>query len=270
MFNDAQGHSTLKLWAIAAAVGLAPFAAAADVDIDAIMDRMTLEQKLGQLTIMPTGEPLHNPPAERSKMVDGWRGEIRAGILGSVFGPNGARYANELQRAAVEESDHKIPVLIANDIIHGYRTIFPIPLASSGSFNIELLESLTRAAAVEAQGSIETSWASTATRAPPEVSSRAATMLACRCSAAAVPRPIPASRSGFPSENRRAAATAAAAQVARIGLRVRMAGNGLVVRVGPPPHDEGHAKEVGAGGMRRPQELRFQCGGSHRETATVS
>lgn len=151
MLQHTFGPTKPTLLAMAAATGLAPLAWASDVDIDAIMDRMTLEQKLGQLTIMPTGEPLHNPPAERSKMVDGWRGEIRAGILGSVFGPNGARYANELQRAAVEESDHKIPVLIANDIIHGYRTIFPIPLASSGSFNLELLESLTRAAAVEAR-----------------------------------------------------------------------------------------------------------------------
>jgi len=137
---------------VAAVVSVAATAAGQPaVDIDEIMDRLTLEQKLGQLTLVPIGEPLHLPEDERSEMVEGWRDEARSGAVGAMYGPNTAAYTNSIQRAAFEESEHGIPLIIGNDIIHGYRTIFPIPLASSGTWDLDLLESLTRAAAVEAR-----------------------------------------------------------------------------------------------------------------------
>jgi beta-glucosidase len=124
---------------------------AADVDVEAIIGRMTLEQRIGQLTLIPIGEPQNIPQRDRDQIVDRWREEAISGAVGAMYGANTARYTNEIQRAAFEESEHKVPLIIGNDIIHGYRTIFPIPLASSGSFDLELLESLTRAAAVEAR-----------------------------------------------------------------------------------------------------------------------
>ncbi len=121
------------------------------VDLELILDRLTLEQKLGQLTLIPIGEPSNLPEQQLRDTVDAWRNDARTGAIGCMYGPKGAAYTNLIQRAAFEESDHGIPLIIGNDIIHGYRTIFPLPLASSGSFDLELLESLTRAAAVEAR-----------------------------------------------------------------------------------------------------------------------
>jgi beta-glucosidase len=121
------------------------------VDLQAILDSLTLEQKLGQLTLIPIGEPSNLPEQQLQQTIEAWRDDARSGAIGCMYGPKGAEYTNLIQRAAFEESEHGIPLIMGNDIIHGYRTIFPIPLASSGSFNLELLESLTRAAAVEAR-----------------------------------------------------------------------------------------------------------------------
>ncbi len=123
----------------------------ADVDIDAILGGLTLEQRIGQLTLIPIGEPQNIPQKDRDQIVGRWREEAISGAVGAMYGPNTARYTNEVQRAAFEESEHGIPLIIGNDIIHGYRTIFPIPLASSGSFDLALLESLERVAAIEAR-----------------------------------------------------------------------------------------------------------------------
>ena len=122
-----------------------------EVDLQAILDSLTLEQKLGQLTLIPIGEPSNLPEQQLQQTIEAWREDARTGAIGCMYGPKGAEYTNLIQRAAFEESEHGIPLIMGNDIIHGYRTIFPIPLASSGSFDLELLESLTRAAAVEAR-----------------------------------------------------------------------------------------------------------------------
>ncbi|MEN0020807.1 MAG: beta-glucosidase BglX [Planctomycetota bacterium] len=144
----------LKVTAAAALTATIAFAAHAQdrtVDIDALLEKMTLEQKIGQLTLVPIGEPQNIPQEDRDRIVDRWREEAISGSVGAMYGANTARYTNEVQKAAFEESEHGIPLIIGNDIIHGYRTIFPLPLASSGTFDLELLEALTRAAAVEAR-----------------------------------------------------------------------------------------------------------------------
>ncbi len=110
-----------------------------EAEINALLSRMTLEEKLGQLQILD-GEANGNYRPEHLEM-------IRGGLLGSTLNVRGAKRTNELQRIAVEQSRLKIPVLFGFDVIHGYRTIFPVPLAEAASWDPSLVE---RAAAVAA------------------------------------------------------------------------------------------------------------------------
>src|SRR5215218_2405376 len=89
-------------------------------NINSLLARMTLAEKLGQLQQLD-GEANGNYRPEHLEM-------IRKGLLGSTLNVRGAKRTNELQRIAVTESRMKIPVLFAFDVIHGYRTIFPVPL----------------------------------------------------------------------------------------------------------------------------------------------
>jgi len=101
---------------------------------------MTLEEKLGQLQQLD-GEGNGNFRPEHLDL-------IRKGLLGSTLNVRGAQRTNQVQRVAITESRLKIPVLFGFDVIHGYRTIFPIPLGEASSFDPSLAE---RSAAVAAQ-----------------------------------------------------------------------------------------------------------------------
>ena len=101
---------------------------------------MTLEEKLGQLQQLD-GEGNGNFRPEHLDL-------IRKGLLGSTLNVRGAQRTNQVQRVAMTESRLKIPVLFGFDVIHGYRTIFPIPLGEASSFDPSLAE---RSAAVAAQ-----------------------------------------------------------------------------------------------------------------------
>jgi beta-glucosidase len=124
--------------------------------IDPLIARMTLEEKAGQLQIMPSawggGAALAlNPPQGDTnfpKQVE----EARQGQLTGVFNGNGARMARILQTAAARDSRMKIPMIFAADIIHGHRTIFPVPLAEVASFEPDLARRTAEAAAFEAAG----------------------------------------------------------------------------------------------------------------------
>ncbi len=105
-----------------------------------ILAQMTLEEKIGQMTQVYLGTP---GPAECEQ-------RIRRGQVGSLLTIYGTAEINRLQRIAVRESRLGIPLLIGNDVIHGYRTIFPIPLAESCSWDPDLVESAARVAAEEA------------------------------------------------------------------------------------------------------------------------
>lgn len=111
-----------------------------DSKVDALLKQMTLEEKAGQLTQLAgrTPESLQ---------------AIREGKVGSLLGVLGAQNANEAQRAAVEHSRLKIPLILGFDVIHGYRTVFPVPIASTGSFDMPLLQQAERVAAKEATAS---------------------------------------------------------------------------------------------------------------------
>ncbi len=110
--------------------------------INALISRMTLAEKLGQLQQLDS-EGNGSAHAEEFDMA-------RKGLLGSTLGVRGAKFANELQRAALE-SRLKIPLLFGFDVIHGYRTLFPIPLALSSSWDPDMIAQDAAIAAAEAR-----------------------------------------------------------------------------------------------------------------------
>jgi beta-glucosidase len=119
--------------------------AATEQFVNSVLGRLTLEEKLGQLAQYrgrgtPTGP----------QVPEGGEAEIRMGRVGSFLGVYGAAYTRELQRIAVEESRTRIPLLFAADVIHGFRTVFPVPLAEAASWDVAAVESAARVAAVEA------------------------------------------------------------------------------------------------------------------------
>ena len=106
-----------------------------------LLDRMTLEEKIGQLCLLSGGG---------GEVPDFLRQEIAAGRVGAVLNEVDVGTVNELQRIAVEECPSGIPLLIGRDVIHGFRTVFPIPLGQAASWDPELIERCARIAAAEA------------------------------------------------------------------------------------------------------------------------
>jgi len=116
-----------------------------EAKIDSVLKLMTLEEKLGQLNQI--GGTWYSDKTER--LNEEQTAMLKAGKIGSFLGITGAAETGRIQRIAVEESRMKIPVLFGLDIIHGYRTITPIPLAEASSWNPELVEKSAHMAAVE-------------------------------------------------------------------------------------------------------------------------
>lgn len=110
--------------------------------VDALLAKMSLEEKIGQLNQVGGVAFAPGPKAED---------QIRAGHAGSVLWVNDTRRFNELQKIAVEESPSGIPLLFALDVIHGYRTIFPVPLAMAASWDPAVPEKSQSVAAKEAR-----------------------------------------------------------------------------------------------------------------------
>ena len=116
--------------------------------------RMTIEEKAGQLSIMAaawggsSADALN--PKGPSAGFEGQLAEVRAGRLTGVFNGNGVEMARQMQVAATRESRLKVPLIFAADVIHGFRTIFPVPLGEAASFEPDLARRTARAAAVEA------------------------------------------------------------------------------------------------------------------------
>jgi len=108
--------------------------------IENIISRLTLEEKAGQLNLIPISE---KPTEEHLKM-------IREGKVGSILKSNGVAQNRKLQKIAVEESTSGIPILFQEDVIHGYKTIAPIPLAESASWDLEAIRKSAAVAAREA------------------------------------------------------------------------------------------------------------------------
>jgi beta-glucosidase len=137
---------TLALAALFLALTLTPPHArtsAPDIErkINELLARMTLAEKLGQLQQLDG----HADGRHRDEHVE----MIRKGTLGSTLNVRGAKRTNELQRVAMNESRLKIPVLFAFDVIHGYRTVFPVPLGEAASFDPAAVEKAASVAAAE-------------------------------------------------------------------------------------------------------------------------
>jgi beta-glucosidase len=112
---------------------------------DSILRLMTLEEKVGQLNQLP-GQGTQTGP----RVPQGGEALVRSGGVGSFLGIFGADYTRELQRIATHESRLKIPLLFALDVIHGFRTIYPVPIAEAASFDSARAEFSARQAAIEA------------------------------------------------------------------------------------------------------------------------
>ena len=119
------------------------------VNVEQLLSRMTLDEKIGQLVQRMGG---------RSKALNSRLGpeeldKVRRGEVGSYLHVAGASELRELQRVAVEESRLGIPLLFSMDVVHGYRTIFPVPLAMAASWDEAAAEEHARIAAIEASAS---------------------------------------------------------------------------------------------------------------------
>ncbi len=117
-----------------------------DRRIDALVARMTPEEKAGQLTQIAAA-PLTGPGSDRKNQEE----MVRNGAVGSVLNAVGAEQTNQLQRIAVKQSRLHIPLLFGFDVIHGQRTVFPIPLGMAAGFDPELVSEASRVAAAEAR-----------------------------------------------------------------------------------------------------------------------
>lgn len=112
---------------------------ATEKKIESILSRMTLEEKIGQMNqISSYGN------------IEDMSGLIKKGEVGSILNEVDPVRINALQRVAIEESRLGIPLLMARDVIHGFKTIFPIPLGQAASFNPQVAEDGARVAAIEA------------------------------------------------------------------------------------------------------------------------
>lgn len=112
--------------------------AAIENKVDSLLSQMTLEEKLGQMNQLS--------PWDFEELA----ARIRKGEVGSILNVVNPEEINKIQKIAVEESRLGIPILVARDVIHGYKTIFPIPLGQAATFNPEIAEQGARVAAIEA------------------------------------------------------------------------------------------------------------------------
>lgn len=113
--------------------------------IDSLVNIMTLEEKIGQLSLFTSDWDKTGP-----SLREGYINDIRIGKAGAIFNAYTADYTRKLQKIAVEETRLHIPLIFGYDVIHGHRTIFPIPLGESCSWDLNLIEKSARIAATEA------------------------------------------------------------------------------------------------------------------------
>ena len=113
--------------------------------VDALMKKMTLEEKIGQLNLPGSGD-IVTGQAQSSDIAK----KIKEGKVGGLFNIKSVAKIRDVQKVAVEQSRLKIPLIFGMDVIHGYETVFPIPLGLSCSWDMKLIENSARIAAVEA------------------------------------------------------------------------------------------------------------------------
>ncbi|GEM67385.1 glycosyl hydrolase [Sphingobacterium mizutaii NBRC 14946 = DSM 11724] len=116
-----------------------------DAFIDGLMSKMTIEEKIGQLNLVTAGEATTG-----SVVSTDVESKIKAGNIGGIFSMTSPARIRKAQELAVKESRLKIPIIFGMDVIHGYKTIFPIPLGLAATWDMPLIQKTARVAAVEA------------------------------------------------------------------------------------------------------------------------
>lgn len=121
-----------------------------DVDpkVDSLLRIMTLDEKIGQMVLFTSDWDVTGPTIK-----EGYLDDIRSGRCGNIFNAYTTDYIREIQRVAVEESRLGIPLLFGYDVVHGHKTIFPVPLAESCSWDLDLMRRTASASAAEAAAS---------------------------------------------------------------------------------------------------------------------
>lgn len=153
------GYQALGVWwcagiLLGGCLGSVDTSAAADASpaakrADALLARMTVDEKIGQLVLLTSYGATTGPPQQRAAL----EANIRQGNCGSVFNALTVAHIRALQKLAVEETRLHIPLLFGYDVVHGYKTIFPIPLGEAASWDLAAIEQSARVAAVEASAS---------------------------------------------------------------------------------------------------------------------
>jgi len=115
---------------------------------DSVLKLMTLQEKIGQMVLYTSDWDVTGPTIRSTYLED-----IRKGNCGNIFNAHTVAYVRSLQKAAVEESRLGIPLLFGYDVIHGYKTIFPISLGESCSWDLSAIEKSARVSATEAAAS---------------------------------------------------------------------------------------------------------------------
>ena len=130
------------------------FSSNAEVErkLDSLLSLMTLEEKIGQTVLFSSHSTVTGPVMNHNYI-----NYLKQGQVGAIFNATDADFIRKLQKSAVEETRLGIPLLFGYDVIHGYKTIFPIPLAESCSWDLKLLEKTAKVASKEAS-SIGLNW----------------------------------------------------------------------------------------------------------------
>ena len=114
-------------------------------EVEELLQKMTLEEKIGQLNLITPGGGV----ATGSVVSEDVETKIKDGNVGGIFGASGPDKIRQAQEMAVKETRLGIPLIIGSDVIHGYKTTFPIPLGLSATWDLELIEETAQIAAKE-------------------------------------------------------------------------------------------------------------------------
>ena len=117
-----------------------------DSKVEALLGKMTIEEKIGQLNQYPGADAVTGPEGETIDI----ESEIKEGRIGSLLNLVGAEQTKKMQKIAVEQSRLGIPLIFGLDVVHGYKTIFPVPIALASSWDMNAIEMADRIAAQEA------------------------------------------------------------------------------------------------------------------------
>jgi len=113
--------------------------------VDSVLSLMTLEEKIGQMTLFTSDWAITGPTLRAN-----YKEDLLKARVGAILNAHTATYNRELQKMAVEETRLGIPLIFGYDVIHGYKTIFPIPLGTASSWDMNVVEEAARIASIEA------------------------------------------------------------------------------------------------------------------------